>query len=100
MDAPRAGELGEMTIETTIRDGLPVLASGRICRAEPDVGIMSQFVEDLEVCFLSGHPVPGELSDEEDRKLVQELLEAYDEPPDYDERLDDKFADNKPPWDA
>ena len=89
-----------MTIETTIRNGLPVRASGNVCRAEPDVGIMSKFVEDLEVCFLSGHPVPYELSDEDDQRIVQELLEAYEAPPDYDERLDDKFAADKPPWDV
>ena len=52
---------------------------------------MGRHVEGIEVCFLSGHPVPFELSDEDDRKVAQELLEAYDEPPDYDERLDDKF---------
>ena len=71
-------------IETTIRDGLPVLASGQVCRLEPDVGIMSQFVEDLEVCFLSGHPVPGDLSDDDDQRIVNELVEAYNEPPEYD----------------
>ena len=70
-----------MTIETTINGGLPVIASGRICRAEPDVGIMSQFVEDLEVTFMSGHPVPGELSDEDDTRIVDELVAAYNEPP-------------------
>ena len=70
-----------MTVETTIRNGLPVLASGEVRRAEPDVGIMSQFVEDLEVTFLSGHQVPGELSDEDDQRLVNELVSAYNEPP-------------------
>ena len=52
-----------------------------MCRAEPDVGIMTQFVEDLEVCFLSGHPVPGELSDEDDQRIVNKLVAAYNEPP-------------------
>ena len=69
------------TIATTIRNGLPVIARGRVCRAEPDVGIMSQFVEDLEVVFHSGYPVPGELSDEDDQRLVNELVSAYNEPP-------------------
>ena len=68
-------------IETTIKDGLPVLASGEVQRPEPDVGIMSQFVEDLEVCFLSGHPVPFELSDEDDQRVVNEIVNAYNEPP-------------------
>ena len=72
-----------MTIRTTIRNGLPVLASGEVCRPEPDVGIMTQFVEDLEVTFMSGHPVPGKLSDEDDQRLVDEIVDAYNEPPDY-----------------
>ena len=70
-------------IETIIKDGLPVIARGEICRSEPDVGIMSEFVEDLEVCFLSGHPVPGDLSDEDDQRIVDELVNAYNEPSDY-----------------
>ena len=70
-----------MTIETTIWEGLPVFASGEVRRAEPDVGMMSQFVEDLEVTFLSGHPVPGELSDEDEQRIVNELVAAYNEPP-------------------
>ena len=70
-----------MTIETTIRNGLPVLASGAIRRAEPDVGIMSQFVEDLQITFLSGHPMVLELSDEDYQRVVDELMAAYNEPP-------------------
>ena len=70
-----------MTIETTINGGLAVLASGRVQRAEPDVGIMSQFVEDLEVTFLNGYPIPFELTDEDDTRLVDELVAAYNEPP-------------------
>ena len=68
-----------MTIETTIKDGLPVYASGEVCSAEPDVGIMSQFVEDLEVVFRSGYPVPGELSDEDDQRIVNELVSAFND---------------------
>ena len=71
------------TIETTINDGLPVFASGTVCGAEPDVGLMSQFVEDLEVCFLSGHPFPDDLSDDDDQRIVNELVEAHNEPPEY-----------------
>lgn len=70
-----------MTIETTIKGGLPVLASGEIRRAEPDVGIMSQFVEDLQITFLSGHPMVLELSDEDYQRIVNEIVTAYNEPP-------------------
>ena len=73
-----------MTIETIIRNGLPVLASGNYQRgfagtrwqpAEP------AGVEDLEVTFLSGHPVRFDLSDEDEQRLVDELVDAYNEPP-------------------
>ena len=70
-----------MTIETTIKGGLPVIASAIVYRAEPDVGLMGPHVEGIEVCFLSGHPVPFELSDEDDQRIADELVEAYEEPP-------------------
>ena len=70
-----------MEIETTIKDGLPVIARGEVQRPEPDVGIMSHYIEGIEVTFLSGHPVPFEISDKDDQRLADELLEAYDEPP-------------------
>ena len=70
-----------MTIETTINGGLAVLASGNVQRAEPDVGITAQFVEDLEVTFLNGYPIPFELSDDDDQRIVNKLVAAYNEPP-------------------
>ena len=59
----------------------PCSPAVEVRRAEPDVGIMSQFVEDLEVTFLSGHPVPCDLSDEDDQRIVNDHLCAYNEPP-------------------
>ena len=70
-----------MTIETTIRGGLPVLASAEVHRAEPDVGVMGPYVEGIEVTFLSGHPIPFEISDKDDQRIADELVEAYNEPP-------------------
>ena len=69
-----------MTIETTIRGGLPVLASGVVYCAEPDVGL-GPHVEGIEVTFLSGHSFTGKLSDKDDQRLVDLLVEAYNEPP-------------------
>ena len=66
-----------------MNNGLPVYASGEIHAAEPDVGLMTPFVDNLEVTFPSGYAVPFELSDEDDQRLVNELVEAYNEPPDY-----------------
>ena len=69
------------TIQTTILNGLPVEARGRVCRADPNVGPPGWVVEDLEMLFLSGHPVPYVLTDEEDQRLVNELVAAHNEPP-------------------
>ena len=76
-----------MTIETTIKDGLPVIARGVVRPPERDVGIMGQFVEDLEIFFRGkrrpyacGRPFPHELSDEDDQRIVDELVSAYNEP--------------------
>ena len=70
-----------MTIETTINNGLPVEASGRVVRADATVGPPGWVVEDLEITFLSGYPIPFELSDEDDQRVVNELVAAYNEPP-------------------
>ena len=70
-----------MTIETIIRNGLRVLVSGDVFDPEPDVGLPRQFVDNLKVTFLSGDEFPFELSDEDDQRLVDELVAAYNEPP-------------------
>ena len=68
-----------MTIRSTINNGLPVDASGEFHPPEPDVGLPRRYVDNIVITFLSGHEFPGELSDEDDQRIVQELLEAYDE---------------------
>ena len=68
-----------MTIETYIRN-LPVFASGEVYPAEPNVGL-SSFVEDLTITLLNGDSVPGELSDEDEQRIVDLLVQAYNEPP-------------------
>ena len=64
-------------IETTIRGGLPVIVRGEIARAEPDVGIMSDSVDDYEVFWLGGTVgcrLP--ISDEDEYRITQDLLRA------------------------
>ena len=68
-------------IRTTINNGLPVDASGDVFDPEPDVGLLGQYVDNLVVTFLSGYPIPFELTDEDDQRLVNELVSAYNEPP-------------------
>ena len=60
-----------MTIETTIRNGLPVRARGDVFNPELDVGIMSQFVDEITITFLSGDEFTGELSDEDEQRIVE-----------------------------
>ena len=70
-----------MTIVTYVNNGLPVRASGDIRDAEPLVGLMSQFVENMDVTFPNGYPLPFELSDKDDQRIVNELINAHNEPP-------------------
>ena len=61
-----------MTIETTIEGDLRVIASCEVHEGR---------VEDLEITLLNGKPFPGELSDEDEQRIVDLLVEAYNEPP-------------------
>ena len=70
-----------MTIETTINGGLPVFASGDVYPAEPDVGIMTQYLDGVYVRFLSGHEFKGKISDKDEQRLVNLIVEAHNEPP-------------------
>ena len=68
-------------IRITIRNGFPVEVSGDVFDPEPDVGLPRQYVDNMEVRFMSGHPFPGELSDEDDQRVVNAIVAAYNEPP-------------------
>ena len=61
-----------MTIETTIRNDLPVLVSAEL---------YGPFVEYLEIRLLNGDEFPGELSGEDEERIVDELVQACNEPP-------------------
>ena len=62
-------------IETTIKDGLPVLARGTVnvereTRWQP--GCVD--LEDLEILWLSGHPCRIEITAAEEARITEELL--------------------------
>ena len=62
-------------IQTTIKNGLPVLAQGHVLveretRWEPG-GVA---VEDLEILWLSGHPCRIEITAAEEDRIIEELL--------------------------
>ena len=64
-------------IQTTINNGLPVLAQGTVIveretRWEPG-GVA---VEDLEILWLSGHPCKIEITAAEEDRIIEELLTA------------------------
>ena len=41
-------------VEATVRRGFPVLVRAKICPPERDVGIMSSYVDDIEVLTMAG----------------------------------------------
>lgn len=48
--------MSEVTFQTTVRGGLPVLVTCRLYPAEPDVGC-GESAEIEDICWLSGKPI-------------------------------------------
>ena len=46
---------------------------------------MTRYVEDIKLTFLSGHPFHGEISESDFERIAAEIVEAYEEPPDYEQ---------------
>lgn len=44
----------EIQIQTTVKGGFPVTATATWCPAEPDVGLMDSYLEDVSVSTLRG----------------------------------------------
>lgn len=60
-----------------------VEVTGSFCKAEPDIGIMSAYFEDI--CAVNAYGVPVELTEDEEEKACEALLEDhYDYEPSYD----------------
>ena len=76
--------------ESTIKGGLPVVVRAWIGDAEPDVGIMYPYIDQLLVEFESGHPYPFDLSEEEYDRLGDEALERLQE--EIDQAYEDRYA--------
>ena len=72
-------------IETTVLGGLPVTIEGTIQGAEPDVGIMSSYVDEWYITAINGRPVKSadwimrRLSKKDEEAIVEELNEAASE---------------------
>ena len=70
----RRGQQGDLVAYLSIGDGIPVKATGRYVRAEPDVD-WPEGVEDLEIFSEdTGESVPEEDLSESDEALAVEAL--------------------------
>ena len=64
-------------IQTTIKNGLPVLAQGEIVGPDPDVGYFHHGIEDLEILWRSGHPCRLAISGAEEARITDELIREW-----------------------
>jgi len=68
--------------EVTIVGGLPVIVTGEICRAEPDVGIMNEYIDDVEFFWTNGKPIPSSLEErisiDDHERAITSLFESRD----------------------
>ena len=62
--------------ETTIKNGLPVLVRGTVTKCHPREYPGRNYIDDLEVLWLSGKPCNLALSDADDDRLADEIFEA------------------------
>lgn len=61
-------------IETTVRNGFPIIAHGEIYSAEPDVGIRNDYFGDFWITSLKGKSVDFlRLTAEEMRRVEQDV---------------------------
>ena len=67
-------------IETTIKNGLPVLVRATVNKCHPSEYPGRNYIDDLEVLWLSGKPCNLDLSEEDDDRLADEIFEAYNQP--------------------
>ena len=67
------------SVETTVRDGFPVLVKGRVCPPEPDVGLSTRYLDWMEVLTLRGKPADFlKLTVEELRSLETKFWEGLE----------------------
>ena len=82
----RAGAMTDLTTDVTVTihgTDMDLIAEGKmICPAEPDVGIMRAYIEDWDLHFADGTPIPlgmyGILPQGEFDKVEEALNDALD----------------------
>ena len=88
-----------MTIETTIKGGLPVLASGTFVKADIQDGELFDSIEDLQFYWRphSQNKMPVEccitISEEDIERVCDELMEAH-----FEYRAAAKSYKGETPW--
>ena len=68
-------------IETIINGGLPVRVRGTVTKCHPREYPGRDFIDDMEILWLSGKPCNLDLTPEDDRRLADELFDAARQPP-------------------
>jgi hypothetical protein len=59
---------------TTVKGGFPVLVRGVIYAAEPDVGYMNDWIEDVEIFTTTGKPAPWLKLSQKDLDTAEQAL--------------------------
>lgn len=67
------------SLDTTVKNGFPVTIWYNIGSAEPDVGIMSDYVDDWELTTLDGRSCEWlKLSEKDEQTLLDEVHKVMD----------------------
>lgn len=89
-----------MEVKVNVMGGLEITVEFTACRAEPDVGLMSDYFEDWSICEIAGRPLRKKesadwiykrLSKRDNEAIEQAMYSAmddakndyFDEPDDY-----------------
>lgn len=65
-------------IKSTLEDGTEVIMRGIFADAEPDVGIMKDYLDDHEIVAADGSPLSFEVSEADFEVLIAELMAKHE----------------------
>lgn len=82
----------DFSVEATVRNGFPVVVFANIHPAEPDVGIMSDYIEDFEVVTTKYGRIPFELSVDDQERIKDKIFEDR---PTIEDRIDDYVYEDR-----
>lgn len=76
----------DVEFQSTVKDGLPIIVRATINPAEPDVGIMFAYPDDLDVYWPNGMPISASMYDTIPQKDIDRLHEeAVDQASGFDD---------------